>query len=311
MKFVMLGSGAVGSYFGAQLQKSGQEVVFVARGKQLQALRDQGLTVRAPEGDTHLPNVSATHDLTAIGQADTVLISVKTWQLDDILPKLLALRGKDTRFLTLQNGVEAHHIVAKVVGIEQTLGGLVRGFFEMEAPGVVRHVGITPTINFGQIDGQRSPQAERLMHALRDAGIQSELAADVEVALWEKFMVVTATGGVSTVARSTIGEVRDYEPTLQMLRDVMGEIAAVGKARGVRMSEDVVERVMIFAANIPHGATTSMYRDIVNGLPSELDAQTGAVVRLGREASVITPINQFIYDSLILQEKRAHGASAT
>jgi len=309
MKFVMVGSGAVGSYFGARLQKSGQEVVFVARGKQLAALREHGLTVRTPQGDTHLPTVSVTDDIASIGQADFVLISVKTWQLDDILPKLDSLRSKDrskdTRFLTLQNGVEAPDIVANVAGIEQTLGGLVRGFFEIHAPGIVRHVGITPTINFGQIDGQRSPQAETLLKILTAAGIQSEIAADIEVALWEKFMVVTATGGVSTVARSTIGEVRDYAPTYQMLRDVMSEIAAVGKARGVKLSEDVVERVMKFADNIPHAATTSMYRDIVSGLPSELDAQTGAVVRLGKEASVATPINQFIYDSLILQEMRA------
>ena len=305
MKIVMLGSGAVGSYFGAQLQKSGQKVTFVARGKQLQALREHGLTVRAPDGDTHLPSVSATDNLESIGQADAVLISVKTWQLNDILPKLISLRGSETRFLTLQNGVEAPDIVAKVVGVEQTLGGLVRGFFEMDAPGIVRHVGITPTINFGQIDGQRTPQAERLLQALTAAGIQSEIAADIEAALWEKFMVVTATGGVGTVTRSTVGEVRDYEPTRQMLQNVMGEIAAVGKARGVKLSDDVVERVMKFAAGIPHGATTSMQRDIVNGLPSELDAQTGAVVRLGREAGVATPINQFIYDSLILQEMRA------
>ena len=305
MKFVMVGSGAVGSYFGARLQKSGQEVVFVARGKQLAALREHGLTIRTPGGETHLPSVSATDDLASIGQADFVLISVKTWQLGDILPKLASLRGSDTRFLTLQNGVEAPDQVAQVVGIEQTLGGLVRGFFEIDAPGIVRHVGITPTINFGQIDGQRSPQAETLLKILTAAGIQSEIAADIEVALWEKFMVVTATGGVSTVARSTIGEVRDYAPTRQTLRDVMGEIAAVGKARGVKLSEDVVERVMKFADNIPHAATTSMYRDIVSGLPSELDAQTGAVVRLGKEASVATPINQFIYDSLILQEMRA------
>src|SRR3954470_5384136 len=99
MKIVMLGSGAVGSYFGAQLQKSGQKVTFVARGKQLQALREHGLTVRAPDGDTHLPSVSATDNLESIGQADAVLISVKTWQLNDILPKLISLRGSETRFL--------------------------------------------------------------------------------------------------------------------------------------------------------------------------------------------------------------------
>jgi 2-dehydropantoate 2-reductase len=305
MKFVMVGSGAVGSYFGAKLQQSGQEVVFVARGKQLQALRDNGLTVRTPNGDTHLPNVAVTDDLASVGQADYVLISVKTGQLDPILPQLNALKRVGTRYLTLQNGVEAPQQVAQVVGVEQMLGGLVRGFFELDAPGIVRHVGAIPAIIFGQIDGGMTHQAALLREILSQAGVRAEIPADIEAALWEKFVFVCALGGVTTVARSTVGEIRAYPPTWQMLEQAMREIIAVGQAHGIHLADDVIDRWLTFAQTFPGTATTSMYRDIVAGLPSELDAQTGAVVRLGREAGVTTPINQFIYDSLILQEMRA------
>ncbi|HEX2907956.1 MAG TPA: ketopantoate reductase C-terminal domain-containing protein, partial [Phototrophicaceae bacterium] len=135
----------------------------------------------------------------------------------------------------------------------------------------------------------------------------SELSANIEKALWEKFLLVTSLSGVGTVTRSTIGEIRAYEPTCQMLRQVMEEMVALARGRGLTLAPDVVERTMQFVGTFPNEATTSMQRDLMNGLPSELEAQTGAVVRLGRAVGVSTPVNQFIYDSLILQERRARA----
>lgn len=305
MKFVMVGSGAVGSYFGARLMQAGHEVVFVARGTQLRALRENGLTLCLGDDETVLRRVTATDEIAAAGAADYVLIAVKAWQVAEIAPKLAALEGGDTRFLTLQNGVEAPGVVAETVGAAQTVGGLVRGFFEMDAPGRVRHVGVTPAIIFGQIDGERTPPMERLLEALTGAGIYAELSDDIEAALWEKFLLVTSLSGVGAVTRSPIGAIRDCDRTRQMLRQVMDEIVSVARARRINLSADVIERTLKFVQTFPPEATTSMQRDVINGLPSELEAQTGAVVRLGREASVTTPVNQFIYDSLILQEMRA------
>lgn len=305
MKFVMVGSGAVGSYFGARLMQAGHEVVFVARGAQLHALRESGLTLCLGDGETVLRPVAATDEIAAAGAADYALIAVKAWQVAEIAPKLTALDGGDTRFLTLQNGVEAPGMVAEIVSAAQTVGGLVRGFFEMDAPGRVRHVGVTPAIIFGQIDGRRTPQVERLLEALTGAGIYAELSNDIEAALWEKFLLVTSLSGVGAVTRSPIGAIRDCDRTWGLLRQVMDEIVSVARARRINLTADVIERTLKFVQTFPPEATTSMQRDVINGLPSELEAQTGAVVRLGREASVTTPVNQFIYDSLILQEMRA------
>ena len=307
MKFVMVGSGAVGGYFGAKLQEAGQEVIFIARGAHLRALREDGLIVGGEGGETRLHPVSATDALAAAGAADYVLIGVKTWQVEEVARQLPALKGDQTRFLTLQNGVEAPQMVAEYVGAAHTLGGLVRGFFELEAPGKVKHAGVQPAIVFGQIDGTRTPEAERLLDALTGAGIYAELSQDIAAALWEKFIIVTSVSGVGAVTRAPIGDIRGYEPTWQMLKAVMHEIAAVAKGRGIVLSDDVLERVVRFVETFPDGATTSMQRDVMNGLPSELEAQTGAVVRLGQEAGVETPLNRFIYDSLYLQEKRARG----
>ncbi len=306
MKFVMIGSGAVGSYFGARLMQAGHEVVFVARGKQLSALRETGLTLRSEDQEVVLRPVEATDDLAAARNADYALVSVKAWQVEAVAP---ALAGSQTYVLTLQNGVEAPGIVAAQVGEAQTFAGLVRGFFQMEAPGIVRHVGVQPSIIFGQINRERTPEAERLLRSLSVEGVHAELSDDIEAALWEKFLMVTSLSGMGAVTRAPIGDIRDYPPTCEMLRQIMIEIAQVARARGVRLPDDVVDRILQFVESFPHEATTSMQRDLINGLPSELEAQTGAVVRLGREASAATPINQFIYDSLILQEMRARSGS--
>lgn len=305
MRFIVIGSGAVGGYFGAQLQQAGHEVVFMARGAQLRALRDNGLVVCHGDVETRLHPVDATDTLDGIPPADVVLICVKTWQLDDIIPQLPALRHADTRFLTLQNGVEAPGAVGAAVGVGQTLGGLVRGFFELEAPGRIRHVGVQPTIIFGQMDGQKSPQAVALLDALTEAGIYAELSGDIERALWEKFLLVTSLSGVGAVTRASIGEVRAHPATRALLRQVMAEIVAVGQARGVSLSEDAADKTLAFVGTFPPESTTSMQRDIMHGQPSELEAQTGAVVRLGRDSHVPTPANRFLYTSLLLQEQQA------
>lgn len=307
MRFVMVGSGAIGGYFGAQLQLAGHEVVFVARGEQLRAFKEQGLTISAAVGETRLQPVNATDDIPAIGPADYVVIAVKTWQAEAVARHLPALGHVKTRFLTLQNGVEAPGIVGAQVGAERTLGGLVRGFFELEAPGKIRHVGVQPTIIFGQLGGRPTPEAEALLAALHDAGINTELSPDIEAALWEKFLLVTSLSGVGAVTRATIGELRDEPATRRMLRAVMAEIDAVARARGVNLTDDAVERTLAFVETFPPQSTTSMQRDIMNGHPSELEAQTGAVVRLGREVLVATPVSDYLYTSLMLQERRARG----
>lgn len=307
MKVVMVGSGAVGGYFGASLQQAGHEVVFVARGESLRVLREHGLTLIRADGQTAQLRVVATDTIAAIDTADVVIIAVKTWQVADVARQLSGFKCARTRFLTLQNGVEAPHEVGAQVGLERVLGGLVRGFFELEAPGRVRHVGVTPTIIFGQIDGGRTPEAEALYRALTEAGIYSELHDDVEVALWEKFLLVTSLSGVGAVTRAPIGDLRAHAATRRMLETVMREIVAVGKARGVALADDLVARTFKFVETFPPETTTSMQRDLINGLPSELDAQTGAVMRLGAEVGVPTPVNSYLYDSLILQELRARG----
>lgn len=307
MKFIMLGSGAVGSHFGAKLQQAGHDVTFIARGARLRRLQEIGIQLQYEDGETHLPNVHVTDDLNSITHADYVLISVKTWQVEGVAQQLNKLTAPHTRFLTLQNGVEAAHIVGEHVGIARTLGGLVRGFFQMEPDGVVRHVGVQPVIVFGQIDGTHSPEAQQLLALFSAADIYAELSPSIEAALWEKFLLVTSLGSVGAVTRASVGEILAEPATAAMLRAVIDEIVAVARARGVALAEDVITRSLAFIDTFPYEATTSMQRDIMQGFPSELEAQTGAVVRLGAAAGIATPTSAFIYHCLMMQERRARA----
>ena len=221
--------------------------------------------------------------------------------------QLPAVIGEQTLCLTLQNGVEAPGIVAERVGAARTLGGLVRGFFQIDAPGIVHHASVQPTIIFGHMDGSRPPATLALLDCLTAAGIYAECSNDIEVALWAKFLLVTALSGVGAVTRAPIGAIRACDLTWQLLRDVMTEIAGVAQARGVDLPADTVERTIAFIETFPPDATASMQRDVVAGLPSELEAQTGAVVRLGQAVGAAVPLNATIYASLVLQEQRARA----
>lgn len=307
MRIAIYGSGSLGGYFGAKLALAGNEVTFIARGQQLAALQSNGLTLDGTDEQFTLHPVQATADPAEIGPVEAVLVGVKTWQVEDVAARLGPLLEPHTRVLTLQNGVEAPGQIARQIGPHHVLAGVCRGFFFLEAPGKIRHVGVQPSITFGQLDNSRTPEAENVLAALQGAGIQSSIPADIQVALWEKFLMVTALSGVGAVTRSPIGPILDYPPTRRMLTDAMAEIFAVAMGHQVNLQPNFLESCLAFIETFPPEATTSMQRDWQDGYPSELDAQIGAVVRLGRAANVETPLNEFIYNSLILGERKARG----
>ncbi|MCB0180085.1 MAG: 2-dehydropantoate 2-reductase [Anaerolineae bacterium] len=307
MRIAIYGTGSLGGYFGAKLALAGNDVHFIARGKQLAAIQSNGITLDGADEQFTLHPVQATDNPAEIGPVDAVLVGVKTWQVEDVAARLGPLLEPHTRVLTLQNGVEAPGYIAQQIGPQRVLGGVCRGFFFLEAPGKIRHVGVQPSIIFGQIDNTQTPETKNVLAALQGAGIHSSIAPDIQVALWEKFLMVTALSGVGAVTRSPIGPIRDHPPTRRMLTDAMAEIFAVAMGHQVKLKPDFLESCLTFIETFPPEATTSMQRDWQDGYPSELDAQTGAVVRLGQAAGVETPLNEFIYNSLILNERKARG----
>ena len=307
MRVGIFGSGGIGGYFGGRLAQAGTQVSFIARGAHLEALRRDGLRVESVRGDFHLDPVHATDDPAEVGEVDVVVLGVKTWQIPEAGEAIRPMLGPHTAVLTLQNGVEAPARLGEVVGRERVIPGLARIFSDVRAPGRIRHIGGPASLTFAEEGNAPSERVERLRQALRAADVTVEVPADIQVALWEKFLFVVPMGGLGALSRAPIGILRSLPETRRLLEEAMHEIAAVAAARDIALPGDAVARAMAFVDAQPEAGTSSLQRDIAAGRPSELEAWTGSVVRLGAEAGVATPLNRLLYHTLLPLERRARG----
>ncbi len=308
MRIAVFGTGAVGGYFGGRLAHAGEEVVFIARGEQLQALRSRGLRVDSlSQGDFVLPSVQATDDPAQVGVVDVVLVGVKAWQVPQAAQAMRPLVGPETAVVPLQNGVETPGQLAAALGVEHVLGGLCRLVTFVVEPGHIRHAGLEPYVAFGELDDRPSERAERLREAFARAGVTVEIPPDIRVAMWKKFLFISSFSGVGAVTRAPVGVLRSLPETRHMLEQAMREVLAVARAHEIALPEGIVRQALAIVDDLPPGGTASMQRDVVKGRPSELESQSGAVVRLGQEVGVATPLHAFIYHSLLPLELRARG----
>lgn len=307
MRIAVFGTGGAGGYFGAQLAHAGEDVIFIARGEHLQAIRTQGLRVETPEREILIRPTHASDNPAEVGVVDAVLVGVKAWQITDAAQAIQPAVGSETVVIPLQNGVEAASQLAAILGAEHVLGGLCGTISWVVGPGHIRSIGETHFVKFGALDKRPSKRAEQVRQAFERAGVTVEIPADIQVALWEKFLFVVSWGGIGALARAPVGVTRSVPQTRQMLEQSMREILAVARARQIALPHGVVEKSMALVDSLAPGGTTSLQRDIAGGKPSELDAWNGAVVRLGREVGVATPVNEMVYYSLLPLELRARG----
>jgi 2-dehydropantoate 2-reductase len=307
MRIAIFGTGGAGGYFGAQLARAGEDVTFIARGEHLKAIRKQGLTVETPRGEIVIQPARATDEPAQVGVVDAVLVGVKSWQVLEAAHAIRPLMGPATFAVPLQNGVEAASQLTSVFGVDHVLGGLCGTLSWLTGPGRIRSIGEVHFVKIGELDNRASERAERLRAAFERAGVNVEVPSDIHQALWEKFLFVVSLGGLGAVARAPVGVIRTLPETRRMLKQSMQEILAVARARQVPLDDTVVADKLAFVDSLAPDGTTSLQRDIAEGKPSELEAWNGAVVRLGREAGVSTPLHEFIYCSLLPLELRARG----
>ena len=307
MRFAMVGTGGVGGYFGGQLARAGHEVHFIARGAHLAAIQEHGLRVDSIGGDFLIDPANATDDPASVGRVDVVIVGVKTWQLEEAARQAQPLVGPETVVLPLLNGVDAASGLIDVFGPGNILGGVCRIGAEIAEPGRIRHSAMDPSIILGELDNRRSQRAEALVGALVGAGIRAEIAPDIDVAIWEKFMLIATWSGVGAVTRVAVGAWRASPGSRSMAEACLREVLVLARAREVPVPKDHIATTLKVIDAVPPESTASMQRDIMAGRPSELEAQSGAVVRLGAVANVATPTHSFIYHSLLPQEEAARS----
>lgn len=307
MRIAVIGAGGVGGFFGGKLAQHGEEVWFIARGSHLETIKEDGLYVESVDGDFHLTSLLVTDDPSFVGVVDVVLLAVKTWQVEDTLSIFHSILGPHSVIVPLQNGVETPGILAEAVGKQNVAGGLCEIMSFLSEPGRIRHVAGQPKICMGELEDGENQRLHQLQQLLNAAGIEASVSSHIMRDVWEKFIYMTAAGGVGTVTRAPIGVVRNDAGTRELLTGCVSETIALAHAMGIDMPDDQQERSMATLDALPAETMPSMQRDIMAGRPSELDAWTGAIVRLGQEHQVPTPLNHFIFNALKHQEGRARN----
>lgn len=304
MKIAIIGTGGVGGYFGGKLANAGYDVTFLARGEYLKALQSNGLTIKSIKESFHVKPVKVTNKIKDIGKTDLIILAVKAWQVKDIGRELLDIIHENTIILTLQNGVLATDELKENINDKNIVAGLCRIMSKIEAPGVITHFGVNPTIVFGELDNKKTDRVQKIKELFDNAGFDAKIVEDIHSELWKKFISICVSG-LLAVTRSTYGEIRELKETRALMKELLNEIYVLSQKIGIKIEPGFLDKTISYIDSFPYNSTSSLSRDVLEGKPSEIEYQNGTVVRLGEKCGVDTPVNRFIYNCILPMELKA------
>ena len=305
VRIAVIGAGGVGGFFGGKLAHAGVDTTFVVRGATLEALRSRGLRVESKDGDFAVDRVQASADPASIGVVDAVLMTVKAWQIPEAAAKLAPMLGPETMVVPFENGIDAPDVLAPIVGRERVVGGLCGIVSFVVEPGHIRHVAAEPFVMFGELDNRPSDRIERLRATFAGAGVKADVPQDIQRSMWTKFLFIAPLSGIGALTRVPIGVWRVMPEVRAIVDQALREIIAIASARGIDLGDDAIQRTWDRYEGLAPESTSSLQRDVMDGKPSELDAQLGAAVRLAHESGVAAPVTEMIYHCLLPQERAA------
>jgi len=298
MRIAVVGTGGVGGGFGAALAKAGADVTFIARGAHLAAMKKEGLKVQGGRGETHLVPTRATDNPADIGKVDVVLFCVKLWDVESAGAQIKPLIGPDTAVIPLQNGIDAAERLIPILGRSAVMGGVAQISASIVAPGVILQVGTFMRMIFGELDGKRSQRAEDFLALCLKAGFQATLSEAIITELWMKFILLATNAGMTALSRQPMGPLRDDPDIRPYFVSACQETANVGRARGIALPADAIEKVLELVGHMPPNMKASMALDLDRGNRLELPWLSGKVAELGRALGVRTPTHSMIYAML-------------
>ena len=298
MRIAIVGAGGIGGGYGAALAVTGADVTFIARGAHLAAMKSKGLKVEGGRGETHIVPVQATDDPATVGPVDVVLFCVKLWDVESAGAQIKPMVGKDTAVITLQNGIDAHERLIPILGRQAVMPGVANISATIAAPGVIRQTGTVMRMVFGELDGTKSARGQTLAAQCAKAGIEGVLSEAILTDLWMKFILLASNAGMMSLARLPIGNLRDDTDIAPYFIAAYEEVVAVGRASGIALPADAVERTLNFNRNAPAHLMASMGADLLRGNRIELPWLSGKVIELGRKHGVPTPVHTFMYAML-------------
>ncbi len=306
MRFGIMGTGGVGGYFGGLLARAGLPVCFIARGGHLQALKEHGLSVESVEpGGFNVRNALFTDDAAEAGPCDVILYCVKTPANDTAIPFMRPMIGPDTVVISLQNGVDNGELLAREFGEGRVMEGAAYVFSTITAPGKIHQTGGPRKIVFGRLGGGGSQSGEEIVGVMRGAQVDARLSEDIRIELWNKFILICAVSGMTALTRRPLGEILGYDGTARMAREVMREVYQLALAMGIPLEPESDAANYRFMAQQDPSGKGSMCHDLEAGRRLEIDSLCGYVSRMGRVHGVATPLNDYLYDTLKLEDLQA------
>ena len=301
MKIVFIGAGAIGGYYGGQLAKAGHDITYVVRPATREIIDEEGLTLISPEGTEKVSNIATVGSLDEVESADLVVSSIKIFG-EPALPEKLP---EGAVFMTTENSVEYPLLAQEKYGAQRFIPAVVRAFIHREGPATAHHMGGVLALSFGSLDPATEPVVQKLHEALAETPIKAKIHPDILSDVWMKAMMVTCFGALGAVLEKPIGVLRtDFR---ESLRALMVEAAATATAAGIELKEGTVDKVMSFVDQQPADSTSSMQRDILEGLASELDSQVGGIVRIAKNSGASASLHQLVWDALATKSAKLRG----
>lgn len=292
IKIVVAGIGGVGGYFGGLLARAyagndNIEVYFLARGKHLAAIQQNGLTVIKGDISFTAKPFLATEKVNEIGEADFIIISTKNYDLEAILDQISPCVNEKTVILTLLNGVEAVEKIRAKFPANLVPTGCAYIVSAIKLPGIIENMGNRQEIYFG-LNNETDDRLKMLEDLLKSAGVEACLSDEISKLIWEKFIFLSCIATATSYHNKTVGQLLQDHKTY--LIDLIKEATTIAKAKKIDVDENTEEKAMAHYAALPFTATSSMQRDFDDHKPqTELNSITGYVVNLGKELNIETP----------------------
>jgi 2-dehydropantoate 2-reductase len=304
MKAAVIGIGGIGGYYGGKLAAkyagAGEhQIIFIARGEHLKAIRERGLRLMTVEGDlTAMPALAIDNPRDA-GLFDLVLVCVKSYGLEEAARRIKDNIHDETVIIPLLNGVNIAERLKAILPKGRILSGCVYISARVESPGIVRQIGGSCQFIFGPDQANDVDKYRPIEAFLQEAGIKAELVGDIAVPLWTKYIFIDPLAGLTSMLGKPFGAILDNPIDRSMLAGLMQEVELVARAQGVPFPEDIVEATMAKAASFPATTKTSMLLDFEKGNPAELDIFMGYMVAAGKKLGIPLPLHEKIFSELL------------
>ncbi|MEG3133614.1 ketopantoate reductase family protein [Rouxiella sp. T17] len=303
MRILVVGAGATGGYYGARLTQAGNDVTFLVREKRAAALRKSGLQVQTPEGIFSVqPQLLLASELASqpaskviIQPFDLIILTVKGFSLEAVLEEFAPVVGEQTLILPVLNGMNHLEIIQQRFGKHRALGGLCRINATLDEHGQVHQMTALEELIYGEVSGETTERITKVHEALQVAGITARLSKNIVSEMWEKWLFLASVGGIACLMRGNMGQVSRAAGGLEFIRAFVEEVVSIVVAGGYQERPQVKANTIKELSNPESVQTTSMYRDMIQGLPVEAKQILGDLVEISKRAVLSTPLMNAAY----------------